>query len=190
MTGQTLTPHPSWTRKRYVAFWIYVVSRLNDQLPKFVLTPLIRITSQLYVGPQLSKRGWQKLRDQYNVRSVVNLRVERDDRDRGIEPEHYLWLPTIDHTSPTVEQLQRATEFIHARIQAGDAVYIHCAAGVGRAPLTAASYLVSQGHSPEEALDLIRSRRPFISQSTNQRTRLEQFARYIQEGGAPVQEKT
>jgi protein-tyrosine phosphatase len=160
-----------------IVLWFY--SRLNDQLSKIVLTPFIRITPQLMVGPQLSRRGWLFLAEKFGVNSIVNLRVEADDRERGIDPEHYLWLPTIDHTSPTVEQLQRAASFITERIEAGEKVYIHCAAGVGRAPLTAAAYLVSQGYDVDEALNFIRARRPFINQSSNQRARLMQFAETI-----------
>lgn len=155
---------------------LWIFSRLNDKALKLVLTPFVRITPQLMVGPQLSRSGWQYLRDKLNVTSIVNLRVEADDRERGITPEHYLWLPTIDHTSPTIEQLERAAAFIKERIEAGEGVYVHCAAGVGRAPLTVAAYLITQGYSVDDALRLIRSRRPFISQSTNQRTRLLQFA--------------
>jgi protein-tyrosine phosphatase len=155
---------------------LWFVSRLNDQAPKFVMTPFIRITPHLLVGPQISQRGWHYLRDTWGVTSIVNLRVEADDRQRGIHPPHYLWLPTIDHTSPTIEQLHTAAAFIHERVQAGEAVYIHCAAGVGRAPMTAAAYLISQGYTVEAARELIRARRPFINQSSNQGARLLQFA--------------
>ena len=79
------------------------------------------------------------------------------------------------------EQLQRAAKFIHERIEAGDGVYIHCAAGVGRAPLVGAAYLVTEGYSPQEAMKLIRSRRPFVNQSGSQKARLEQFAAWFEE---------
>jgi len=178
---QPLPAHPSLFCNKFAAVIIYLISRINDQLPKFLLLPFVRITPHLFVGPQINRRGWLSLRQRHNITSVVNLRVESDDRERGIEPEHYLWLPTIDHTSPTVEQLHRAAEFISERIDAGEGVYIHCAAGVGRAPLTAAAYLILQGYGVDEALDLLRTRRPFISQSPNQRARLIQFAEFIKE---------
>jgi len=176
MTTNHLSPHPKWLRKPPFNVLLWACSRLNDQWTKFVFTPFVRITPQLFVGPQLNRRGWGFLNRKFGVNSVVNLRVEADDRERGILPDHYLWLPTIDHTSPTVEQLQQAAAFIARRIEDGDGVYIHCAAGVGRAPLTAAAYLITQGYSVDEARDLIRARRPFINQSANQRARLEQFA--------------
>jgi protein-tyrosine phosphatase len=166
-------------RKKPFVIFLWFFSRLNDQLTRFVLTPFVRITPHLMVGPQLSRRGWLYLAHKFGVNSIVNLRVEADDRERGIDAEHYLWLPTIDHTSPTVEQLQKAADFIAARIDAGEKVYIHCAAGVGRAPMTAAAYLISQGYDVDEALRLIRARRPFVNQSSNQHTRLQQFAETI-----------
>ncbi|MBZ0307209.1 MAG: dual specificity protein phosphatase family protein, partial [Anaerolineae bacterium] len=58
-------------------------------------------------------------------------------------------------------------------------VYIHCAAGVGRAPLVAAAYLVSQGMSVDQARTFLRERRPFINQSESQKQRLIQFAEAI-----------
>jgi len=163
-------------RSKLVTIALWFVSRMNDQGIKRVMVPFVRVLPNLYIGPQLNARGWRYLNEQHGVNSIVNLRVEADDRDRGVTPEHYLWLPTIDHTSPTVEQLQEAAAFIHDRIEAGDTVYVHCAAGVGRAPLTAAAYMVSQGLTPEEARELIKSRRPFINQSSSQRSRLVEFA--------------
>jgi len=179
MITDQLPPHPQWLRKKPFVIFLWFCSRLNDQLTKFVFTPFVRITPQLMVGPQLNRRGWLYLVKKFGVNSIVNLRVEADDRERGINPEHYLWLPTIDHTSPTVEQLQKAADFIAERIDAGEKVYIHCAAGVGRAPMTAAAYLISQGYDLDEAMTLIRGRRPFVNQSSNQRTRLTQFAETI-----------
>lgn len=176
-----LPPHPKLLRNRAAAVIIYLISRVNDQLTKFLMTPFTRVLPNLYVGPQINRRGWLGLKQRHNITSVVNLRVESDDRERGIAPEHYLWLPTIDHTSPTVEQLHRAAEFIKDRVDAGEGVYIHCAAGVGRAPLTAAAYLVLEGYKVDDAIELIRTRRPFISQSPNQRARLIQYAEYIKD---------
>lgn len=181
-----IPPHPKWMRSKLITVMLWAISRFNDQMPypfRTVLMPFIKITPKLYVGPQLDKWGWQKLK-KLGVTSIVNLRVERDDRDKGIHPEHYLWLPTIDHTSPTVEQLIKGAAFIKAHIDAGEGVYIHCAAGVGRAPLVAAAYLVSEGMTVEQARIFLRERRPFISQSDTQKQRLIQFAEAI---GADVQ---
>ncbi|MCL4878707.1 MAG: dual specificity protein phosphatase family protein [Anaerolineae bacterium] len=174
-----LPPHPKWVNSKFIVVLLWAISRFNDQLPfRVILMPFVRITPKLFVGPQLTRRGWLALK-KHGVTSIVNLRVELDDRERGIQPDHYLWLPTIDHTSPTVEQLIEAARFVKARIDAGEGVYIHCAAGVGRAPLVAAAYLVSEGMSVEQARVFLRQRRPFINQSESQKQRLVQFAEAI-----------
>lgn len=189
MTLNHLPPHPAWTRLGIAKAILWAISRTNDQFFKWVLTPFVRVTPNLMIGPQLNQRGYEYLKKKYGVNSIVNLRVEADDRDRGIQPDHYLWLPTIDHTSPTVEQLQSAAAFIQQRVSEGDTVYVHCAAGVGRAPLTAAAYLVAEGYSVEQATTLIKSRRPFINQSENQRRRLVQFAEKLVSTVSTVEEK-
>ncbi len=176
-----IPPHPKWMRSKAVTVLLWALSRFNDQVPapfRVVLMPFVKITPKLYVGPQLDRSGWRRL-NKLGVTSIVNLRVEMDDREKGIHPDHYLWLPTIDHTSPTVEQMKKGAAFIKERIDAGESVYIHCAAGVGRAPLVAAAYLVSEGMTVEQARTFLRERRPFISQSDSQKQRLIQFAEAI-----------
>jgi protein-tyrosine phosphatase len=42
-------------------------------------------------------------------------------------------------------------------------VYIHCGAGIGRAPTMAAAYLMHQGTTLDDALKKIKKVRPFIN---------------------------
>ena len=46
--------------------------------------------------------------------------------------------------------------------------YIHCAAGIGRAPTMAAAYLVTTGLTPTEAWAKIKQVRPFIRPTPGQ----------------------
>src|SRR5207253_232006 len=139
---------------------------------------LTHITHHLYLGGQISLRGWRTLQ-KWGVESLVNMRVEWDDRKLGIRTPHYLWLPTIDGTPPTVEQLARGAKFIHEQSIAGRPVYVHCAAGLGRSPSQVVAYLMTRGEPMEEAIDCVVQRRPFILINSKQQQRLEQFAEYI-----------
>jgi protein-tyrosine phosphatase len=112
----------------------------------------------------------------WGISAVVNLRQELDDRRLGLVPDRYLYLPTPDDYAPSLEQLYRAVEFITQEIAAGGKVYVHCGAGVGRAVITAAAYLISTGMSADQALAAIRKRRPFINPSAVQLQRLDEFA--------------
>lgn len=133
-----------------------------------------RVTSGLYVGGQHYRRGLARMAT-LGISSTVSLRRRADDAARGVALEQHLWLPTVDDTPPTLEQLDRAAEFIEQAIGQGRSVYVHCASGVGRAPTAAAAYLVSVGLAPAEAWALIRRSRPFIRPRANQLRQIELF---------------
>ena len=136
------------------------------------------IAEGLYVGGQHFPHGLPRLADR-GVTASLSLRETVDDSGRGVALERHLWLPTTDDTPPTLEQLAQAAMFIRDAREEGRAVYVHCASGVGRAPTTAAAYLVSLGLAPQEAWDLIRHARPFIRPKAAQMEQLEHFHRCI-----------
>lgn len=68
------------------------------------------------------------------VRGVINLCDEYGGptkvyQQKGIQQLH---LPTIDHTEPNLDDLERAFTFMKEVTGRGDAVYIHCKGGHGR----------------------------------------------------------
>jgi protein tyrosine phosphatase (PTP) superfamily phosphohydrolase (DUF442 family) len=134
-----------------------------------------QIAPQLHVGGQYRRRGWQRLAAR-GITAVVNLRAEFDDAAAGIAPGRYLHVPAVDDTPPTLEQLHEGAAFIAEEIARGVGVYIHCGAGVGRAPTMAAAYLVSTGLVPDEAWARIRAVRPFIRIKPGQAAQIERFA--------------
>jgi predicted protein tyrosine phosphatase len=140
--------------------------------------PVLRycsVTPQLYVGGQISARGWHWLRAR-GLTADVNMRSEFDDAANGIAPDAYLWLPTDDDHAPTLDQLRTGVDFIRQAIGRGGKVYVHCTSGVGRAPTMAAAYLISTGLSVDQAWALIRRTRPFVKPTPPQLAALEQFA--------------
>ncbi len=137
-----------------------------------------RITPNLHVSGQHRKKGWPILVNR-GITAVINLRIEYDDATVGIVPSRYLHLKIIDNTPPTFEQLQTAVDFIRQEIDGEGKVYIHCAAGVGRAPTIAASYLVSTGLTPDQAWSKIRAVRPFIRPTVGQIAAIEGYAEHL-----------
>jgi protein tyrosine phosphatase (PTP) superfamily phosphohydrolase (DUF442 family) len=134
-----------------------------------------QITPHLHVGGQYRQRGWRRLAAR-GITSVVNLRIEVDDRAKGIAPPGYLHLPTVDDAAPSLEHLQAGADFIAERVARDEGVYVHCGSGVGRAATLAAAYLSSTGLSPEEAWACIRQVRPFIRPSAVQVEQIRRFA--------------
>ena len=157
------------------ATYLWIQDKIMRRIRGFSPPHIRRVQSNLYVGGQHKRHGLAKMRA-LGITAVVNMREESDDAVRGLELDHYLWFSTTDDTSPTPEELQRGAKFISQQISAGRGVYIHCAAGVGRAPLMAAAYLVNTGMSAAQAWDTIRQARPFIRPTPPQITALDAFA--------------
>lgn len=134
-----------------------------------------RVAPNLYVGGQHKRRGL-KIMTARGITACVDLRREYGDVEHGVDLARQLSLPTDDDCAPTIDELQRAADFIGACLAEGRGVYIHCANGVGRAPTTAAAYLVSTGLSPQQAWKTLRAARPFIRPTKIQRDALERFA--------------
>ena len=133
-----------------------------------------RITPEIYVGPQY-KLGGKQLLEREGILYCVNMRVEFDDAEHGLALKNYCHLPTVDDTPPSMEHLQHGIAFITDAVSNGGKVYIHCSAGVGRAPTMAAAYFLSIGHSLDEAVGMIEQVRPFINIMTPQMELLQEI---------------
>ena len=102
---------------------------------------------------------------QAGVTHVLNMQIEFDDRplaeSHGIE---VLWNPTDDDFLPKPpELLKRGVEFALEALGGPDArVYIHCAAGVHRAPMMTLAVLCAMEWEMEAAMVLIETRRPVV----------------------------
>ena len=136
---------------------------------------LSEVAPNVHVGGQYRRRGWPRLAAR-GVTAVVNMRTEFDDGRAGIAPSRYMHLPTEDDTPPTLADLGAGVSFIREEIARGGGVYVHCGAGVGRAPAMAAAYLVSTGLTTTEAWMRIRAVRPFIRPRPEQIEQVERFA--------------
>ncbi len=157
------------------ATYLWVQDKIVRRTRGFSPPHISQVQPGLYVGGQHKRRGLAQMRD-LGIVAVVNMREESDDAQRGLALDHYLWLSTTDDTPPTPEDLERGVGFISRHIAEGRGVYIHCAAGVGRAPMMAAAYLVSGGMSAAQAWNVIRQTRPFIRPTPSQITALNAFA--------------
>ncbi len=188
-THQRLTPYP-FAKLIYIIYrrlreqgvrattlwaWDKLYRRRHGVSPRTVC----EIQPGFFVGGQQRAQGLAHMAE-WGISAVVNMRAESDDAAHEATPEHYLWLPTPDDTPPTFADLERGAAYIAEQRAAGRGVYIHCAAGVGRAPLMGAAYLVTTGLSPAKAWAVITARRPFIRPTPPQIAALEAFAQHWQ----------
>jgi protein-tyrosine phosphatase len=71
-----------------------------------------------------------------------------------------VWFPIHDLNAPTLERTLPLLADLRARLDLGEHLLMHCAAGIGRAGTLAACILVQLGMGVDDALMLVRSSRP------------------------------
>lgn len=95
--------------------------------------------------------------------------------ERGIA---YLHEFVHDTHTPKQDQFKRIVEFIETE-QKKHPVYVHCHAGRGRAPTSICSWLISKGHSTEQALEKIEKARGILIINDRQVLGLTTFEKSI-----------
>jgi len=102
---------------------------------------------------------------QSGVTHVLDMQLEFDDRPLA-EPHgiSVLWNPTDDDFLPKPpELLKRGVDFALAALDDPEArLYVHCAAGVHRAPMMTLAVLCAMEWEIEAAMTLIETRRPVV----------------------------
>lgn len=97
------------------------------------------------------------------ITHIIDMQIEFDDtplaHEHGIE---VLWNPTDDDFELKPRTLfQRGVVFAQAALEGADTkLFIHCAAGIHRAPMMALAVLGSMGWELDDARELIEGRRP------------------------------
>src|ERR1039458_4056589 len=97
------------------------------------------------------------------ITHIIDMQIEFDDTPlagpRGIA---VCWNPVDDDFEPKPpEVFARGVEFALAALEANGAkLFVHCAAGVHRAPMMALALLGVMGWTVEDAMDLSEARRP------------------------------
>lgn len=120
------------------------------------ITDRIAVGGGIWVDENMSKVA------QAGITHIIDMQIEFNDtplaKPYGIE---VCWLPVDDDFQPKSPDLfKRGTDFAKAALDDGDAkLYIHCAAGVHRAPMMALAVLRSLGHSLGDAKRMIQSKR-------------------------------
>jgi len=97
------------------------------------------------------------------ITHVIDMQIEFDDTPLGLEQGvEVLWNPTNDDfTDKPFALFRRGVDFAMSALEKPEAkLFIHCAAGVHRAPMMALAVLGSMGWDVEDAMQLIQARRP------------------------------
>lgn len=158
-------------------------SRRADAMERLGI-PLPDRLDYTWIDPTLAVGGRVRYEDIPRLKAakitrVVDVRSEHRD-DEAVLQQHgleLLYLPTPDTYPLSLEDLRKGAIWINAQRQAGQRVLVHCEHGVGRSVLLAAAALVCEGHSANEAFEIIEDKRWQAAPNRRQVQRLSEFER-------------
>ncbi|HEY0073524.1 MAG TPA: dual specificity protein phosphatase family protein [Abditibacteriaceae bacterium] len=137
------------------------------------------IAPGLWMGCRLWPRDEKQLPE---IFAVLDLTAEFAEVTFLQKAPHYLCVPVLDTTAPTIEELSHGVEFLQAHLNQGP-VYVHCALGHGRSATFVAAYLLksSQVQTLEETLSHLRKIRPGVDLHLPQKNLLEEYFQTLHE---------
>ncbi|MDE1863188.1 MAG: dual specificity protein phosphatase family protein [Thaumarchaeota archaeon] len=113
------------------------------------------------------------------VRSIVTM-TEEALPGPWLKDIKYLHVPTEDLSAPEIDDIDRAVEFIHQRLENGEPVMVHCAAGIGRTGTILACYLIKYHKATaREAIEKVRKERPGSIQSESQEVAVGLYYKHV-----------
>lgn len=136
-----------------------------------------------WVTPYLLLGAWPRTDDLAALRAagvgaILSLRDGAEPARRYRQDRlAFLQVPIRDFAGPTPAQLDACCGFIDAQREAGRAVLVHCALGVGRSASVVLAYLMRDGLPLGEAMALLREKRPCVSPSAAQLASVAMYLR-------------
>lgn len=133
-----------------------------------------RITPEIFIGSfPKTVVDVERLRHGTGITAVLNMQTDQDFLEWGVEWDKlkgiYMRLEMAVERVPIIdfdpidlrERLWHAAATLDSLIAIGHRVYVHCTAGIGRAPATVIAYLVWSKHwSLEKAQTYVKACRP------------------------------
>jgi protein-tyrosine phosphatase len=121
------------------------------------------VTERIAVGGGIWNAENMKAIARSGVTHIIDMQIEFDDTSLGEEQGiEVCWNPVDDDFEPKpAEVFERGVKFARAALgQKNTKLFIHCAAGVHRAPMMTLALLSVMGWDVEDAMDLIEGLRP------------------------------
>jgi len=153
----------------------YIMHLLYD-LPAFFLVIIFKllnnplnslyseITRYCYLGCLPTVSDVEEL-NKIGIKYVVNMCAEYNGPCKTYIKYNIkqLHLPTVDCTSPSLNDIEKAIQFMNEAYRNKDKIFVHCKSGMGRSATIVLCHLVAnENMSKEDAFKLLKQKRPEI----------------------------
>jgi len=156
----------------------------NPNLEKEYILEYSEITENIYLGSDLCSPRVCKLHEpefrKLGVTVEISLTAELKDTPTN-NVAIYCWIPVEDKHAPSPDQFDFGTSVINEALLQKRKIYIHCRLGHGRSPTMLAAYFIRfQKTTPENALNLIKEKRPEVHLIEEQVEALNRYQRKLE----------
>jgi hypothetical protein len=116
------------------------------------------ITDSIFLGPYHAAQNLQ-YRNEYGITHILNCTPDPLDGLPNIKVQQ---LNIHDGQWVDPDLVRFAVRVIDEAVKSGGKILVHCHAGISRSPSMVCAYFMYKGHSWDEALDFVRSKRPQV----------------------------
>lgn len=152
---------------------------IREMEHKHVALSYNKVEDLIYAGNNMCCQGHFEIELlSKGITADISLEAERLDNPQGVK--YFFWFPWPEDTAPGLELINLALDVLDDLLRHNVKVYIHCKNGHGRTTTFLASYFIrKKGITADEALDLIREKRPSMHLNETQRSFLNSFEKAI-----------
>jgi len=137
------------------------------------------ISGRLYIGGQIRKFDWNFIYS--HISAIINLQIKQDQPPFDFSHRIMIWAPLTLSSTPSLQWTMDMTNLISNLIDSGYSVLLHDTAGIQRLGFViTAFYMQRFSLGRDQALSVIRQRKPDINPPENYMNLLAQFEVYLQ----------
>ena len=141
----------------WLVFWPYLLAnKLSWKIWKKKVPAMVKIADGVWIGRSLETNDEKQIH-QNGIKTIIDLAPEIcDSSPEGIN-RHYQ--PLLDLAIPNPKLIKEITDKISQAKEQGD-VFIHCKFGLSRSIITSCAWLITQGHSKDQAWKIVSKAQP------------------------------
>jgi protein-tyrosine phosphatase len=126
------------------------------------------VENEIAIGPRPGL-AFQRLKE-LGFKHDIDLNADPEEAYEALRVGlnyHPLEVRDTDSLQVWLAKLNLVIRIINGALEKKEPVYLHCTYGKGRSPTFVMAYLISQGHSIQEAMQLVNSKHPNVWSSGN-----------------------